>query len=57
MREVDDAAVEPSRVYVNARDIARQSGDLLHPIEPGRFAWSDCPWSLDDLCQGVPDQT
>ena len=53
MREVDSDAVSRARVFCDTRQGAlSEAGDLVIPIEEGRFSADDVAGDLFDLCRG-----
>ena len=52
-RECDTALVERSAVYVDSRaNVLNEAGELLIPIEEGKFRADDIRGELADLCAG-----
>jgi 1-pyrroline-2-carboxylate reductase [NAD(P)H] len=52
-RECDTALVAKARVYVDSRaNVLNEAGELLIPIEEGRFRAEDIVGELADLCGG-----
>jgi 1-pyrroline-2-carboxylate reductase [NAD(P)H] len=48
--------VTRSRVYVDSRaNVLNEAGELLIPIEEGRFRAEDIVGELADLCSGTAD--
>ncbi len=52
MREADDIAIQKSAVFVDTYDSAKESGDILIPLENGILKEKDIRADLFELCQG-----
>lgn len=52
MREVDDAAVIKSRIYIDTPDALKEAGDLIQPMRKGALRASQIQGTLYDLCGG-----
>ena len=53
MREADSHAIEKARVFCDTRNGAlSEAGDLVIPMEEGRFSEDDVAGDLFDLCRG-----
>jgi ornithine cyclodeaminase len=53
MREVDDAAIERARVYVDTREGAmKEAGDIIQPIKHGVLLEAQIAGELAELAQG-----
>ena len=52
MREADDRALQPARLFVDTRFAAIEAGELKTPLETGAIAQSDILGDLYALAQG-----
>lgn len=51
MREVDDAAVRRSSVYIDTREALHEAGDLVQPIRARIFSQNMVRATLEELCR------
>lgn len=53
MREADDATFSDTSVFIDTTEALEKSGDLLSPIQNGRFDPANVRATLDELCRGA----
>ena len=54
MREVDDAAISLSKVYIDTDAALKECGEMIIPLNNGTLSTSDICGTLYDLCQNPP---
>jgi ornithine cyclodeaminase/alanine dehydrogenase-like protein (mu-crystallin family) len=52
MREADDDTIRRATLFTDTRDLCRDCGDFLQPVESGLMTWSDIQADLFELCGG-----
>jgi ornithine cyclodeaminase/alanine dehydrogenase-like protein (mu-crystallin family) len=52
MRESDDDVIRRATLFADTRDLCRDCGDFLQPVEKGLMSWLDIQADLFELCSG-----
>jgi len=52
MRESDDDVIRRATLFADTRDLCRDCGDFLQPVEKGLMTWASIRADLFDLCRG-----
>lgn len=52
MRESDDDVIRRAALFADTRDLCRDCGDFLQPVEKGLMTWASIRADLFDLCRG-----